>query len=68
MEVGPAVVARRFAHPAASSYRTLPSRRRGIPQSFRDAAQRRARNPCTSRYAAAMDSGLAPSARPGMTT
>jgi hypothetical protein len=35
--------------------------------SFRDAAKRRARNPETSGSHTFLDSGLAPSVRPGMT-
>ena len=37
------------------------------PRSFRDAAKRRARNPVTAGFPAVLDSGFAPSARPGMT-
>jgi hypothetical protein len=37
------------------------------PRSFRDAAKRRTRNPDASGFPAYLDSGFAPSARPGMT-
>jgi tripartite-type tricarboxylate transporter receptor subunit TctC len=40
---------------------------RNFPLSFRDAAKRRARNPVQEEVPAQLDSGLAPSARPGMT-
>jgi hypothetical protein len=37
------------------------------PQSFRDAAKRRARNPEMWNLPKILDSGFAPAARPGMT-
>jgi hypothetical protein len=49
--------------PPQLSYKSAPNH----PSSFRDRAKRGARNPEQSGFPAFLDSGFAPSARPGMT-